>query len=269
MPEAGPVSVSLGDAVTQFISAHPPKDGGASQLQRFVRWYGKDRPLGAISPWEIESFGQNSGADSLAKLQPVKAFLAYAHKEGMTQAKLATHLKVKRMPARQKGAKRTASPPPPSAKLSREGYQKANDDLESLRAQRVNVAQEIQRAMADKDFRENAPLDAARDQQAHLEARIRELEGTLRFAEIVEAGEESLAKNHRSRLGSKVVVFDAEFKESITYTLVDPNEVNLRLGKISVESPVGRAFLNRSAGEKVEVVAPAGVHHYKIERVES
>lgn len=269
MPEAGPISPTLGDAVTRFISAHPPKDGGASQLQRFVRWYGKEKPLGTIRAWEIESFGQNSGADSLAKLQPVKAFLAFAHKQEWTQANLATHLKVKRTPARQRAAKRAAAPPAPSAKLSREGYDKANLDLETLRGQRVVVAQEIQRAMADKDFRENAPLDAARDQQAHLEARIRELEGTLRFAEIVDAGEESPHHNRRSRLGSKVLVYDVEAKESVAYTLVDPNEVNLHMGKISVESPVGRAFLNRTAGEAVEVVAPAGLHRYKIERVET
>ena len=262
-------SFCVGDAVTQFFVTSAPKDPGAAQqvLQKFVRWYGRERLLREITPWEVESFGQNSGADSIAKLQPVKAFLAYAHKEGMTELNLGSHLKVKRSPARARQVKRAATIQ--AARLSPEGFDRVKRELENLTGQRQDVAQEIKRAMADKDFRENAPLDAARDQQAHLEARIRELESTLRYAEIVDGSGQGRIRGKRSRLGSRLVVRELEDDEEVTYTLVDPNEVDLAAGKISVNSPTGQAFMNRSAGDNVEVQAPVGAIHYRIEQVEA
>jgi transcription elongation factor GreA len=216
----------------------------------------------------VEAFGQSSGVDSMAKLQPVKAFLKYAYDSGMTPGgNLATHLKVKRAPTRPKqAASAILRNSGPTARLSAEGHQKAIEELETLKSQRVTVAEEIKRAMADKDFRENAPLDAARDQQAHLEARIRELEQVLRSAEIISDGMQS--DSGRSRIGSNVVVWDMEAEERITYTLVDPKEVDLSKGRISVESPVGKAFLNKRPGDIAEVMAPAGARRYKVEGVD-
>ena len=162
MPDPG--RWCLGDAVTQFLTVSPQKDSAASQqvLQRFVRWCGRDRPISGLKAWEIENFGQNSGADSLLKLAAIKAFLAYAHKEGMTTVNLGAHLKVKRAPVRHRQAKRAAAHP--AARLSSEGLDRAQHELDQLKGQRVTVAEEIKRAMADKDFRKNAPLDAAQDQ---------------------------------------------------------------------------------------------------------
>ena len=266
MPDTGPVS--LGDAIAQFQVRHNSKGGMSFQqeLQRFVRWYGRDRDLSGFAPWEMESFGQSGGADSVEKLAPVKAFLGHAYKEGMTSTNLGNHLKVKRGPA-QKQARRT--PSPTAAHLSKEGHQRLQNDLDALKEQRLAVAEEIRRAMADKDFRENAPLDAARDQQAHLEARIRELEQTLRRAVIVEETDARVGVAKTSRVGSRVVVHDLEAGEEITYTLVDPNEVDLGRGKISIDSPAGKAFLGKAGGDTVEVLAPGGRLQYRIERVES
>ena len=266
MPGSG--SVTLGDAVLQFLAWQSSKNNPAFQqeLQRLMRWYGKDRDLTGLSPWEMESFGESSGADSLAKLAPVKAFLSYAYKQGITSINLGNHLKVKRTPARHRRARR--APPPTIARLSVDGHQRVQADLESLKEQRLVVAEDIRHAMADKDFRENAPLDAARDQQAHLEARIRDLEHTLSSAVVV-SGEALMADGAQtSRLGSRVVVNEIEAGEEIGYTLVDPTEVDLAQGKISVDSPAGRAFLNRIAGEVVKVEAPGGAIQYRIERVE-
>ncbi len=272
MPDPG--RVGLGDAVTQFLTLHPPKDAASSQpvLQRFIRWCGRDKPVGTIKAWEIENFGQNSGADSLSKLAAVKAFLAYAFKEGMTldqqgnPVNLGTHLKVKRAPVRHRQAKRAAMGP--TARLSAESFEKSKNELEQLKSQRVAIADEIKLAMADKDFRENAPLDASRDKQAHLEARIRELEQALQAVEILEENETTPSEKGRCRIGSKITVKDMTRQETFTYILVDPNEVDLANNKISVDSPVGRAFLNKKAGEVVEVKVPAGSHKYKIEGVD-
>ena len=266
MPD--PATVCLGDAVTAFLVGQSAKNTPAFQqeLQRMVRWYGRDRDLCALSPWEIESFGQSSGADSSAKIAPVKAFLAYVYKEGVTTINLANHLKVKRTPIRQRQARRVAAQA--VARLSPEGLQRIKDDLEGLKGQRIRVADDIKRAMADKDFRENAPLDAAREQQGHLESRIRDLEQTLSHAVSVDEGGFPEAGVGVSRLGSRVVVHDMEVGEELTYTLVDPSEVDLVKGKISVDSPVGKAFLNRSPGEMVEVNAPGGAVQYRIESID-
>lgn len=265
MPDPG--RWGLGDAVTEFLTNHPPKDVAGSQqvLQRFVRWCGRERPVSGLSPWEIENFGQNSGADSLAKLAPIKAFLAYAHKEGMTSTNLGAHLKVKRAPIRHRQAKRSQAAP--TARLSAEGFQKAQQELEVLKVERVSVTEDIKRAMADKDFRENAPLDAARDKQAHIEARIRELERTLHTVEIIEDPGRGNEKG-RCRIGSRVIVQDLDAKVTYSYILVDPQEVDLGNNKISVDSPVGKAFLNKCAGEVIDVKVPAGRHRYRIEGVD-
>ena len=259
---------SVGEAVTLYLSNTSKAKAGADAyqvLQKFLRWYGKERQLNGLSPWEVEHFGQNSGVNSLVKLAPVRHFLNYVHKQGLTPVNLGPHLKVKRPPGRQRLPERAGSNQP-SARLSQEGLDLKVAELESLKSQRSGVAEEIRKAMADKDFRENAPLDAARDRQAHLEARISDLEGTLRFAEVVEGAS---GDGLRSRLGSKVIVQDMEVGQEITYVLVDPTEMDLRSGKISVESPAGKAFLDRAPGDAVEVQAPVGLIHYRIERVES
>jgi transcription elongation factor GreA len=265
MPESA--TVYLGDAVFRYLTEIKTKDPAASQqmLQRFIRWYGKEKSLSTMTPWEVETFGQNSGADSPSKLAPIKDFLSHAHKQGITSVNLAVHLKAKRSPVRRQQVKRASTP---TAQLSQEGHRRAKEDLESLKDQRLTVAEEIKRAMAHKDFRENAPLEAARDQQAHLEARIRELEQTLRYADIITENGEARSDKGRCRIGSQVVVRDLEDNEESTYVLVDPTEVNLAQGKISVESPVGKAFLNKAPGDVVEVNVPAGALKYKIEGVD-
>ena len=272
-------TVSLGDAVFRFQTVAPQKDAVTAQqmLQKFVRWFGPERPISSLKAWEIEAFGQGSGVDSLVKLQAVKLFLKYLFDQGMTHeiasgqrqpANLATHLKVKRSPVRTRQASKRAAAP--VSQISAEGHKKALDDLEDLRAERLLIAEDIKKAMADKDFRENAPLDAARDKQAHNEARIRELEEIIRSAEIIKQDSTgSYADAGRCRVGSRVELFDLQDQERITCTLVHPKEVNAVAGKISVESPVGKALLNKRQGETVEVRAPQGSRRYRIERVDA
>ena len=266
MADSGPLSLS--EAVARFMAWNDPKDPSAFQqeLQRFIRWYGRDRPTTELSPREVESYGEASGADSITTLAPVKAFLGYANKEGLTATNLAVHLKVKKTSGPRKGRR---GAPTSRAHLTQEGFQRVQGELEELRSQRVHVSEEIRSAMADKDFRENAPLDAARDKQAHLEARIRDMEHILGSAEIVAEGESTgSVQRQKSRLGSRIVVLDLKEDEEISYTLVDPREIDIGKGKISVESPAGKAFLDRFAGEVVVVKAPAGALRYRIERVE-
>jgi transcription elongation factor GreA len=127
------------------------------------------------------------------------------------------------------------------------------------------IQADLARAMADKDFRENAPLDAARNEQAHLEARIRELDGTLRKAVVLEAG--VTHAGDVSRLGDVVTIKDLRNSKESSYTLVNPDEMRSGQGKISIASPVGKAIYQRHEGEEVEVEAPSGTFRIRIEKI--
>ncbi len=259
---------TLGELVMKFLAAQTNARSMEYQpeVQRFLRWCGRERLLSQLTPRQIEAYCEANRADSAARLGPLKAFLTFAHKQGLTQENLAVHAKARRRAPMAKGGK-TA----PAAMLTPEGYQKALAEVEELKSQRVHVAEDIRRAAADKDFRENAPLDAAREKQGHLEARIRDLEHILRHVEVAQDGarEGDNASVPHARLGARVVVFDMNFNEQMTYLLVGPREVDLRQGKISIESPTGKALMDRTPGEIVTVQAPAGVMQYRIERIES
>ena len=152
--------------------------------------------------------------------------------------------------------------------MTKEGHAKALAELDDLRAQRMVIADDVKRAMADKDYRENAPLDAARDKQAHVEARIRELEHTLNNAEVLAENGKTARASGKAEIGSRLAVTDLAFEEALVYVLVDPSEVDPRQGRISVESPAGKAFLGKSAGQTVVVKAPAGNLRYRIDEID-
>jgi transcription elongation factor GreA len=117
------------------------------------------------------------------------------------------------------------------------------------------------RAAADKDFRENAPYDAAKQHRAEIQRKIDEIKETLSRAAIVDQ-----AGVDRATVGNVVVVRDLDEDEEFSYTLVGPGERGP--GKISVHSPVGKALVDHAVGDVVAVTVPAGVHRYRVERIE-
>ncbi len=136
----------------------------------------------------------------------------------------------------------------------------AKVELTGLQNQRLR-----KRAMADKDFRENAPLDAAKEQQGIIEGRIQELESMLARTEILSA--KPRKKQLKVAMGTKVTLKELGSGRKILYTLVDMREADVAAGKISTQSPVGQALLERSVGEEVEVTVPKGTVRYKVERI--
>jgi len=152
---------------------------------------------------------------------------------------------------------------PSAAKPLKSFLTKLEKELASLRNQHSRVIEEIQRAAADKDFRENAPLAAAREQKAHLDGRIKELEATLNQAKIM--GEDQ--DTSRVKFGDTVVLRDLSSGKEFSYTLVDPREANPAQGKLSVASPLGKAIVDKEKGQTVEVVAPAGTFCCSIEDI--
>lgn len=259
--------VTLRQAATRYAATLPSEDRGAEQpaVEGFVRWCGRDRSAEELTPQEIEQYGAwvtNEGSDPTAKLVSVRSFLTYLRKKKIVQGSLATHLRVPRTRRTDSATSKTAAP---EVALSAEGRANLETRLETLRGERVEVVGDIQRAMADKDFRENAPLDAAKERQGKLEADIRELEHTLARAVL----RQNAAASTTVRLGHTVRLKDLSSGKVTQYTLVDAAEADPGSGRISSTSPVGRAMLQKVVGEEVSVTAPRGTAVYKIEGVTS
>ncbi len=259
-------NLSLAEAAIRFLSTLPAQERQESQqeLNKFVRWYGGERIISELTIPEVANYAEGIGTSAtnpMRKLETVKAFLTYAKKEGLIKTSLAPHLRVaKSASKRGLSAKRRLEG---IISLTPEGYAEIETELAALKSERPRIADELYRAMADKDFGENAPLDAIREHQGQIEARIRSLEATLKAASVLN---EVVAE--KAELGSKVTLRYLESGEEICYTLVDPREANPIKGKLSIASPTGKALLNRAKGDVVEVAAPAGRLRYQIESIE-
>ena len=262
-------SASLMDALSQYIVGLSAKEqaNGQHELNRFVQWCGRDRQADELTPPEIEEYAGTSrllGIDSTAKLKPVKSFLSFLKTKGITSISLAPHLK---SPRAKRTARRVVSRSQVErASLTHEGYDNLKARLDMLKEERIKVVADIQRAMADKDFRENAPLDAAKERQGLIESSIRDLEGILPRAVFTD---NSTVQDDRIRIGRKVTLRDTGSGKNIRYTLVDSRESDPVAGKISSVSPVGKALMDRVPGDEVAITVPKGTLHYVVEKVEN
>jgi len=262
--------LSLGEVAFSYLTSLPPEDSQDKQkeVNKFILWYGKDRPVTRITPLEVETYAgwvASSTGDANKKLQPVKDFLSYVKKEKLVKTNLATHLRVKQ-PSTKTRARAKAAKQKPQDVLTAEDYGKLQAQLASLEEDRRLIAEELRRAAADKDFRENAPLQAAREQRDQIEARIREIQTALNTGVLVQ--QEEIAEATVARLGSKVTLRDMSSGKQVTYTLVTKNDANPAKSKISIVSPIGKACLNQRQGDTVKVIAPAGELSYQIESVD-
>lgn len=146
--------------------------------------------------------------------------------------------------------------------LTYEGLKAYEEELENLKVvRRKEVAEKIKEARAQGDLSENAEYDAAKDEQRDIEARIEELEKILKNAEVVVEEEVDLEKIN---IGCRVKIRDMEFKEDCEYKIVGSTEANSLKGKISNESPVGKALIGAKVGDTVKVETPAGICKYKV-----
>ena len=254
--EHNPTLTEVADA---FLSHLPPAERGKTQaeISKFVRWLGSSRQVKDISPVDVASYGEQV-IPSAAK--PLKSFLTYIKKQGFSSINLAPHLRAKKTSSKTVAVWQSSQV---QVTLTAQGHAKLEKELADLKNQRSQVIEEMQKAAADKDFRENAPLTAAREQKSHLDGRIKELESTLNQAKIMEEGRHT----SRAKLGDTVVLRDLSSGKEFSYTLVDPREANPATGKLSVASPLGKAILDKEKGQTVEVVAPAGTFRRRIENI--
>ena len=146
--------------------------------------------------------------------------------------------------------------------LTYAGLKQYEDELQNLKVvKRKEVAQKIKEAREQGDLSENAEYDAAKDEQRDIEARIEEIEKILKNAEVVVEDEVDL---DRISVGCKVKVHDYEFDEDMELKIVGSTEANSLEGKISNESPVGKALIGAHTNDIVEVEMPSGIMKYKV-----
>jgi transcription elongation factor GreA len=235
-------------------------------ISHFARWFGKERIICELTPPEIANYAERlsiSDAEYTKKLDIIRVFLSYAKKEGLTKLNLSTHLKSKK--CKVKAGNNIKKDATPKVALTTEGYEKVKNELEELKKQRPQAIEEVSKAAADKDFRENAPLDAARERLSHLEGKIIELQEIIKKAEIID---ECAKVTDKADIGDCVFLTDLGNAEKLEYTLVSAREYDPSTGKISGSSPLGKSIVGKCAGDHIEVMVPAGKLRYRIEKIE-
>ena len=237
-------------------------------LQRFISWCGGDKPISALNASQIGDFverhnGMGTSLQSAARLQEVRKFLTFARKKGLIEVNLAQHVRIRK--SKTSAANKVASNAN-VVELTPEGHAQIEAQLSRLKAERIPLTEQISSAAADGDVRENAPLEAAREQLGYVEGRIKDMEATLKASVIIDA---SAQKSEKVVLGSKVVVRDPSKNSDTTYVVVRANEASPLEGKISDVSPVGQALVGARAGQKVQVQTPRGKVDYEIVRITS
>jgi transcription elongation factor GreA len=256
-------------ARTYLASLKPVvRETAQPEVLKFVRWVGPEKDLSVMRAHEVAQYAENfppSVSDAAKRADCVRAFLKWAKDRGVTRENLGTHLRVRKASKSSSNATTIEEQP---IYLTREGHEALVEEFEALKERRPLIQADLAHAMADKDFRENAPLDAARNEQGHLEARIKDIDTTLRRAVILDHG----AAEHQggvSQIGDCVGIRDLRTGQEKSYTLVNSDEVRSGQGKISIASPVGKAVYGHRAGEEVEVEAPSGTFRVRIESIKS
>ncbi|MGY8956882.1 MAG: transcription elongation factor GreA [Alphaproteobacteria bacterium] len=146
--------------------------------------------------------------------------------------------------------------------MTTEGHVALQEELRNLKSvERPNIVKAIAAAREHGDLSENAEYHAARERQSFIEGRIGELEDAAKRAEVIDT---SKLKGKTVRFGATVKVIDEETDEEITYQLVGELEADIKQGKISIGSPLGRALIGREAGDNAEVTTPNGVRYFEV-----
>lgn len=150
----------------------------------------------------------------------------------------------------------------PVSYFTEEGLKKLKDEIHFLKTkERANITRQIAEARDKGDLSENAEYDAAREAQGLLEARIAKLEDTLANARLVDTSQVDTSK---VSILTKVKIKNLRNSQIVQYTLVTQSEANLKEGKISIDSPIGKGLMGKKVGDKVDITVPAGTIPFQV-----
>ena len=257
--------MDLAVALDKYLTDQVVPDQATQELKRFIRSLTEQGEssqdvtlLQAKQITDYVSRATGATVDGVRRLEPVREFLKYLYASGQTKTNLGKYV---RAASKKKIRSQTPSPVMSQARqeqhrLTEAGIRDLEDQLANLKDELPNVVKEIARAAADKDVRENAPLEAARERQGHIQSRIREIESVLSSAlAISDSGGDAKVVG----VGSTVSVKNKNgAKKAIDYTIVSPIEARPSVGKLSMASPVGKELLGKEVGDEVEVQTPLG-----------
>ena len=150
--------------------------------------------------------------------------------------------------------------------LTPRGEKQLRDELRRLKSERPVISAAISVAREHGDLRENAEYHAAKEQQGLAEARIRDIEGKLSNAQIIEIGD--LSSSKKVVFGATVHLFSVDGSSEVHYQIVGEDEADIKKGLLSVNSPIARALIGKEAGDTVEVSVPSGQRSYEIIKIE-
>jgi transcription elongation factor GreA len=145
-----------------------------------------------------------------------------------------------------------------------EGYERITADLKAYRAERPKIVDAIEEARAHGDLSENAEYHAAKERQGQVEAQIADLEDRISRAQIIDPASLS---GDRIVFGATVTLLD-EDEKPVKYQIVGQTEADAKVGRISYNSPLGRALISRKVGDEIEVTVPSGDKFYLVEKIE-
>ena len=150
--------------------------------------------------------------------------------------------------------------------MTQEGYQRLQNELKTLiRVERPKVVQDIAEARSHGDLSENAEYDAAKDRQGFIEGRIQELNDKIARAQVIKPAD---IDSEKIVFGAKVTLFDIDTEKEVRYQIVGEDEADIKVGKISITSPVGKALIGHTIDEEVRIVVPSGVRVYEVTDIE-
>ena len=145
-----------------------------------------------------------------------------------------------------------------------EGHRQLNDELKRLKLERPSIVEAIEEARAHGDLSENAEYHAAKERQGQVEATIAEIEDRLSRAMVIDP---TTLSGDKVVFGATVTLIDEDSKK-VKYQLVGQQEADARVGRISYNSPLGRALIGRQKGDEVEVTTPSGDKYYEVAKIE-
>jgi len=152
-----------------------------------------------------------------------------------------------------------------SVPMTVDGHRRLQEELKTLvRIERPKVVQDIAEARSHGDLSENAEYDAAKERQGFVEGRIQELNDKIARAQVIDT---TSIKSDKIVFGATVTDFDIDTEKEATYQIVGEDEADIKEGKISITSPVGKALIGHRVDEEVRIVVPSGVRVYEITRI--
>ncbi len=263
-------SSTLNDVLTEYLETLSAADHNTKgrYVRKYVEYTGGDFEVAALTGARVELYAEaqikSSDPRAADRVAALKAWFVYLKKKLYTEKNLGVHIRVRKSASR--GIKNAPVVEHEDApiEMTAEGLEALKKELGELNGHVSGLVGAVALAREDKDFRENAPLDAAREAMAFNQQRRREVEETLKRAIVVDV---STKASGASSVGSIVLVKRLDTDMEVSYQLVSAHEANAADKKISVESPVGKELLGKRAGARVTVNAPSGVIEFEIKSV--